>query len=36
MRSAWFTRADIERMIGDGGITDAKTMAAYTPPLLRG
>ncbi len=36
MRSAWFTRADIERMIGDGGITDAKTMAAYTLLLLRG
>ena len=36
MQSAWFTRADVERMIGDGGITDAKTLAAYTLLLLRG
>ncbi len=34
MRSAWFTRADVERMINDGTITDAKTAAAYTLLLL--
>ena len=36
MRSAWFTRADVERMIVDGTITDAKSTAAYTLLLLRG
>ena len=36
MRSAWFTRADVERMIIDGTITDAKSTAAYTLLLLRG
>ncbi len=35
MRSAWFTRADVERMIGDGAISDAKSVAAYTLLLLR-
>jgi len=35
MQSAWFTRADVERMIGDGVIADAKTMAAYTLLRLR-
>lgn len=34
MESASFTRADVERMIGDGAITDAKTVAAYTLLLL--
>lgn len=34
MRSAWFTRADVERMIGDGTITDAKSTAAYALLLL--
>ena len=34
MRSAWFTRAEVERMIGDGTITDAKSVAAYTLLLL--
>ena len=36
MRSAWFTRADVERMILDGTITDAKSIAAYTLLLLHG
>ena len=35
MRSAWFARADVERMIIDGTITDAKTTAAYALLLLR-
>jgi len=35
MRSAWFTRADVESMIKDGRITDAKSTAAYTMLLLR-
>lgn len=34
MRSAWFTRADVERMISDGTITDAKSIAAYALLLL--
>jgi 8-oxo-dGTP pyrophosphatase MutT (NUDIX family) len=34
MRSAWFTRAEVERMISDGTITDAKSVAAYTLLLL--
>jgi 8-oxo-dGDP phosphatase len=29
MRSAWFTRADVERMINEGTITDSKSIAAY-------
>jgi len=36
MRSAWFTRPDVERMINDGTITDAKSTAAYTLLLLHG
>jgi 8-oxo-dGTP pyrophosphatase MutT (NUDIX family) len=36
LRSAWFTRGDVERMINDGTITDAKSTAAYTLLLLRG
>jgi 8-oxo-dGDP phosphatase len=36
MRSAWFTRAEVEVMIADGTVTDAKTLAAYTLLLLRG
>lgn len=36
MRSAWFTRADVERMINDGTITDSKTIAAYALLLMRG
>ena len=35
MRSAWFTRADVERMISDGTITDAKSTAAYALLLLQ-
>ena len=35
MRSAWFSRAEVERMINDGTITDAKSTAAYTLLLLR-
>ncbi len=34
MRSAWFTRADVEKMIRDGGITDAQTIAAWTLMVL--
>lgn len=34
MRSTWFTRADVEHMINDGTITDAKSAAAYTLLLL--
>lgn len=36
MRSAWFTRADVERMINDGTITDSKSIAAYTLLRMRG
>jgi len=35
MRSAWFTRTELERMITDGEITDAQTIAAYGLLLLR-
>jgi 8-oxo-dGDP phosphatase len=35
LRSAWFTRADVEAMISDGTITDAKSTAAYTLLILR-
>jgi 8-oxo-dGDP phosphatase len=34
MRSAWFTRAEVESMITNGTITDAKSTAAYTLLLL--
>ncbi len=36
MRSAWFARADVERMIREGAVTDAKTVAAYALLLLTG
>ena len=36
MLSAWFTRAGVERMINDGTVTDAKSIAAYTLLLLHG
>ena len=36
LRSAWFTRVDVERMIDDGTITDTKSIAAYTLLLLHG
>jgi 8-oxo-dGDP phosphatase len=35
MRTAWFTRVELERMIRDGEITDAQTVAAYGFLLLR-
>ncbi|SDK65062.1 NUDIX domain-containing protein [Actinopolyspora mzabensis] len=34
MRSAWFTRAEFERMIRQGEVTDAQSIAAYTLLLL--
>jgi 8-oxo-dGDP phosphatase len=34
MRSAWFSRADVERMIRSGEITDAQSIAAYSLFLL--
>lgn len=36
LRSAWFERAEVDRMIADGEIVDAKTLAAYTLLILRG
>jgi 8-oxo-dGTP pyrophosphatase MutT (NUDIX family) len=36
MRTAWFSRADVEKMISTSGITDAQTIAAYTLLLLHG
>ena len=36
MRSAWFTRADVERMANDGMITDSKSIAAYALLLMGG
>ncbi|PRC43751.1 ADP-ribose pyrophosphatase, partial [Mycobacterium sp. ITM-2017-0098] len=36
MRSAWFTRSEVEQMMRDGVITDAQTMAAWTLMLLAG
>jgi 8-oxo-dGTP pyrophosphatase MutT (NUDIX family) len=35
MRTAWFTRAEFERMTLSGEITDAQSIAAYTLLLLR-
>ncbi|KWX23035.1 NUDIX hydrolase [Mycolicibacterium wolinskyi] len=34
MHSEWFTRAEVERMIRDGGITDAQSIAAWAMFLL--
>ncbi|GAA2778506.1 NUDIX hydrolase [Saccharopolyspora taberi] len=34
MRTAWFTRAQFERMIADGEVTDAQSLAAYARLLL--
>ncbi len=34
MRSRWFTRADVERMMVDGTMTDAKSAASYALLLL--
>jgi 8-oxo-dGDP phosphatase len=36
MRSAWFSREDVEQMIRSGAIVDAQSMAAYGLFLLRG
>ena len=36
LRSRWFGRAELERMIRRGGITDDATLAAYTLFLLAG
>ena len=35
MRSAWFTRAEMEQMMASGTLVDAKSMAAYALLLLR-
>jgi 8-oxo-dGDP phosphatase len=35
MRSAWFSRSEVERFITDGTISDAKSIAAYALLLLR-
>lgn len=35
MESAWFTRAEVERMITDGTLCDAKSLAAYSLLMLR-
>lgn len=34
MRTAWFDRAEVERMITEGELTDAQSIAAYTHLLL--
>ena len=34
MHSEWFTRADVERMMRDGEITDAQSIAAWALFLL--
>ncbi|AMO62851.1 NTP pyrophosphohydrolase [Mycolicibacterium phlei] len=36
MHSEWFTRTEVERMIRDGVITDAQSVAAWALLLLRG
>lgn len=36
MRSAWFTRAEVERMIRNGTVTDGKSVAAFALLMLRG
>lgn len=35
MEARWFTRAEVERMIVDGTLCDAKSLAAYTLLMLR-
>jgi len=35
MRSAWFTRAEVETMMREGVITDAQSMAAWTLMVLQ-
>jgi 8-oxo-dGTP pyrophosphatase MutT (NUDIX family) len=34
LRSAWFARAEVERMIADGVVADAKSLAAYAQLLV--
>jgi len=34
MRSAWFSRAEVEAMIRSGEITDAQSIAAFAQFLL--
>lgn len=34
MRTAWFTRSDFEKMVAEGEITDAQSIAAYAQLLL--
>jgi 8-oxo-dGTP pyrophosphatase MutT (NUDIX family) len=36
MRSAWFTLTEVGQMIRDGGITDAKSLAAYALLVVTG
>jgi 8-oxo-dGTP pyrophosphatase MutT (NUDIX family) len=36
MRSAWFTRTEVEQMMRDGVITDAQSLAAWTLMVLSG
>ena len=36
MRSAWFARSEVEKMMRDGVITDAQSIAAWTLLLLAG
>jgi 8-oxo-dGDP phosphatase len=36
MRSAWFSRADVEQMIRGGAFSDAKSLAAYSLLLTSG
>jgi 8-oxo-dGTP pyrophosphatase MutT (NUDIX family) len=36
MRSAWFTRAEVERLIRNGTVTDGKSVAAFALLMLRG
>jgi 8-oxo-dGDP phosphatase len=35
MHSEWFSRAEVERMIRDGDITDAQSIAAWAQLMLR-
>jgi 8-oxo-dGDP phosphatase len=36
MRQEWFPRGEVERMLRDGVITDAPTLAAYLLLTLKG
>ena len=35
MHSAWFSRAEVERMMRDGEITDAQSIAALPAVVVR-